>query len=548
MAKRLDFDDKARAKLREGADRVADVVQVTLGPKGRAVALQAKWGPPKIVDDGVLVAKEIELADTPANVAARLLREVADRTSREAGDGTTTATVLARAIYREGMRRIAAGADPQAVRRGIEKAAAAGVEAIRREAREVSGAEDYRRVATLSAHSEDLGRVVAEAVERVGKDGAITVEEGKGLETEIEVVEGMRLDRGYISPYFLVGEEKGTMEAVLEDPLVLVTERKISALKDILRPLQLASEAGRPLLLLAEEVEGEALATLIVNAQRGVLRSVAVKAPAYGDRRKEILRDIAILTGGTVISEEAGMTLDGMKAGDFGRVRRVLVDRDNTTLAGGKGSRDAIEGRKEQIRAQILEAKHDFDREKLEERLAKLAGGVATIHVGAPTEPALKERKERVQDAVNAVKAAAAEGVVPGGGVCFLLAARALGDLETAAGTGERDGVEAVRRALLVPLQRIAENAGQEGAAVLARVLEAGGSTGFDAERGDVADVTKRGILDATKVVRLAFGNAASIAGLMLSTSVMITEIPGKKGRKGSKVPGPPGMGEMGGF
>ena len=543
-AKQLRFDEEARRTILRGVDQLANAVKVTLGPKGRNVVLDKKWGAPTITKDGVTVAKEIELKDPYENMGAQMVKEVASKTSDVAGDGTTTATVLAQAIVREGMKNVTAGANPMALKRGIEKAVEAVVAEIQALSKPTKGKKEIAQVATISANNDKtIGDLIADAMEKVGKDGVITVEEAKGMETTLNVVEGMRFDRGYISPYFVT--DPARMETVIENPYILLHEKKISSLKDLLPLLEQVAKLGRPLLIIAEEVDGEALAALVVNKLRGVLNTCAVKAPGFGDRRKEMLQDLAVLTGGTVISEELGIKLENVKLDDLGSAKKVLVDKDNTTVIEGAGKTKEIEGRIKQIRTQIEDTTSDYDREKLQERLAKLAGGVAVIKVGAPTEVAMKEKKARVEDALNATRAAVEEGIVPGGGVVLLRALPALDGVK--ARGDEKIGVDIVRRALEEPIRQIAENAGVEGAIVVQRVKEGKGAFGFNAETETYEDLLAAGILDPTKVTRAALQHAASIAGLMVTTVCMITELPEKE-KAPAMPPGGGGMGDMGGM
>jgi chaperonin GroEL len=510
-------------------------VKATLGPKGRNVVLDKKWGTPTITKDGVTVAKEVELPEPFENMGAQMVRQVASKTSDVAGDGTTTATVLAEAIYREGAKNVTAGANPMALKRGIDKAVEAVVEDLKKLSKPTKGKKEIAQVATISANNDkQIGDLLADAMEKVGKDGVITVEEAKGMETNLEVVEGMQFDRGYISPYFVTDPER--MEAVLEDALILIHEKKISALKDLLPLLEQVAKMGKPLLIIAEEVEGEALATLVVNKIRGTFAACAVKAPGFGDRRKEMLKDIAILTGGEVISEELGIKLENIKLADLGKAKKVVVDKENTTIIEGAGKDKEIEGRIKQIRTQIEETTSDYDREKLQERLAKLAGGVAVIRVGAPTEVAMKEKKARVEDALHATRAAVEEGIVPGGGVALIRAEKALEKMK--ASGDEKIGVEIVRRALEEPIRQIVENAGLEGSIVVQKVREGSGAFGFNAETEQYEDLMESGIIDPTKVVRTALENASSIAGLMVTTECLVTEIPEKE--KKPAMPTPP--------
>jgi chaperonin GroEL len=528
MAKQIIYHEEARHALMRGVNQLADAVKVTLGPKGRNVVLDKKFGSPTITKDGVTVAKEIDVRDPAENLGAKMVREVASKTSDIAGDGTTTATVLAQAILREGSKNVAAGANPMGIKRGIERAVAACVEELKKLSRPVGG-DAIVQVGTISANSDEMiGKIIAEAMEKVGKDGVITVEEAKTIETSLEVVEGMQFDRGYLSPYFVTDPER--MEVVLEDPLILIHEKKISSLKDLLPVLEKVAQSGRPLLIVAEEVEGEALATLVVNKLRGTLKAAAVKAPGFGDRRKAMLEDIAVLSGGRAITEDLGVKLENIRLEDLGKAKKVTIDKDNTTIVEGAGTRSAIEGRVKQIRTQIDETTSDYDREKLQERLAKLVGGVAVIKVGAATETEMKEKKARVEDAMHATKAAVEEGIVPGGGVALLRAAATLEAERKAAGEDERLGVEIIRRATEEPIRWIAQNAGFEGSIVAARVKEAGEPYfGFNAQTEQYEDLVKAGVIDPTKVVRTALQNAASIASLLLTTEALVSELPEKE-------------------
>jgi chaperonin GroEL len=541
MAKQIVYSESARHALLRGVNQLADAVKVTLGPKWRNVVLEKKFGSPSITKDGVTVAKEIDLKDPVENLGARMVREVASKTSDIAGDGTTTATVLAQAIIREGSKNVAAGANPMALKRGIDRAVEVVVEELRRVSRSVSG-NMIGQVGTISANSDEtIGRIIAEAMEKVGKDGVITVEEAKTMETSLDVVEGMQFDRGYLSPYFVTDPER--MEAVLENPVVLIHEKKISSLKDMLPVLEKVAQSGSPLLVIAEEVEGEALATLVVNKLRGTLKLAAVKAPGFGDRRKAMLEDIAILTGGRAITEDLGIKLENLRLEDLGRAKKIVIDKDNTTIVEGAGTKKAIEGRVKQIRTQIEETTSDYDREKLQERLAKLVGGVAVIKVGAATESEMKEKKARVEDAMHATKAAVEEGIVPGGGVALLRGAAALDKLakNTSIEEDERLGVEIIRRACEEPIRWISQNAGVEGSIVAAKVRESKEPDfGFNAATETYEDLVKAGVIDPTKVVRSALQNAASIAGLLLTTEALVSEIPEEE--KTSPVPHDHGM------
>jgi chaperonin GroEL len=530
MAKQIIYQEAARQALLRGVNQLADAVKVTLGPKGRNVILDRKFGSPTITKDGVTVAKEIELKDVVENLGAKMVREVASKTSDIAGDGTTTATVLAQAIFREGSKNVAAGANPMGLKRGIEKAVDAVVGELRSLSRPVGG-DAIAQVGTISANNDQtIGKIIAEAMEKVGKDGVITVEEAKTMETSLDIVEGMQFDRGYLSPYFVTDPER--MDVVLEDPLILIHEKKISSIKDLLPILEKVAQSGNPLLLIAEDIEGEALATLVVNKLRGTLKAAAVKAPGYGDRRKAMLEDIAILTGGRAITEDLGIKLENVKPEDMGRAKKVTIDKDNTTIVEGAGTKKAIEGRVKQIRAQIEETTSDYDREKLQERLAKLVGGVAVIKVGAATETEMKEKKARVEDAMHATKAAVEEGIVPGGGVALIRAAARLETLakEKQFDEDERLGVEIVRRACEEPLRWIAANAGFEGSIVAAKVKEAGEREfGFNAQSETYENLVNAGVIDPTKVVRTALQNASSIASLLLTTEALVAEIPEKE-------------------
>ncbi len=540
MAKQLRFDADARNALKKGVDTLADAVKVTLGPKGRNVVLEKKFGSPTVTKDGVSVAKEIELQDPFENVGAQMVKEVASKTSDVAGDGTTTATVLAQAIFNEGIRNVTAGANPMALKRGIDKAVAAVVKELEKISTPTKGKREITQVATISANGDlEIGELIADAMEKVGKDGVITVEEAKSMTTSLELVEGMQFDRGYISPYFVTNPE--AMEAVLEDPYILIHDKKVSSMKDLLPILEKIAQMGKPLLLIAEDVEGEALATLVVNKLRGTLQVAAVKAPGFGDRRKAMLEDIAVLTGGRVISEEVGFKLENTTIGDLGRAKRVTIDKETTTIVEGYGSPEDIQGRINQIRKQIEDATSDYDREKLEERLAKLAGGVAVINVGAPTETAMKEKKARVEDALHATRAAVEEGVVPGGGVAYLRTLKAIDTLDLKG--DEAVGASIVRRALEEPIRQIANNAGAEGSLVVQEVKASDKlAYGYNAETGRYEDLVEAGVIDPTKVARIALQNAASIAGLLLTTECVVTEIPEKE------KPAPGGHGGGGGM
>ncbi len=548
MAKQVIHGEESRAAILRGINQLAEAVKITLGPKGRNVVIDKKFGSPTITKDGVTVAKEIELKDSLENMGAQMVREVASKTSDVAGDGTTTATVLAQAIFREGVKTVAAGANPMALKRGIDKAVERATDEIKRLAKPVKG-DMIAQVGTVSANGDQtIGNIIAEAMNKVGKDGVITVEESKTMETSLEVVEGMQFDRGYLSPYFVTDPER--MEAVLENPLILINEKKISSMKDLLPLLEQVAKMGKPMLIIAEDVEGEALATLVVNKLRGTLNIAAVKAPGFGDRRKAMLEDIAILTGGKVISEDLGIKLESVKLEDLGRAKKITIDKDNTTIVEGNGKHADIEGRVKTLRAQIEDTSSDYDREKLQERLAKLVGGVAVIKVGAATETEMKEKKARVEDAMHATRAAVEEGIVPGGGVALVRAAKALEKfLTNKAGEGDPDeqiGVNIVRRALEEPLRQIVQNAGKEGAVVVERVRsEKNENVGFNAATEEYEDLVKAGVIDPAKVTRTALQNAASIAGLMLTTEAMVSEIP--EDDKGSPAM-PGGMGGMSGM
>jgi chaperonin GroEL len=525
-AKEIKYGAKAREKMMRGVDILADAVKITLGPKGRNVLIEKSWGSPKISKDGVTVAKEIELEDKFENMGAQMVKEVASKTSDVAGDGTTTATILAQAIYREGAKLVAAGGNPMSIKRGIEKAVDLVVEELKKISKPTKERKEIAQVGTISANNDStIGDIIAEAMEKVGKEGVITVEEAKVMETTLRVVEGMQFDRGYLSPYFVTAPEK--MEVHLEEPYILLNEKKISMMKDLLPILEQVAKNGKPLLMIAEDVEGEALATLVVNKLRGTLQCAAVKAPGFGDRRKEMLEDIAILTGGRVISEDLGVKLETITLKDLGTAKRITVDKDNTTIIDGGGNRKTLEGRVKQIRAQIEETTSDYDREKLQERLAKLIGGVAVISVGAATETEMKEKKDRVEDALNATRAAVEEGIVAGGGVAYM---RALKVLKKAQFPGEEQlGANLIKRALEEPMRQIANNAGFEGSVVVQHVMENEGSFGFNAETGKYEDLMKAGIVDPTKVARFALQNAASVAGLLMTTEAMVGEMPKKE-------------------
>ena len=541
-AKKLEFNVEARAKLKRGVDQLAEAVKVTLGPKGRNVVIDKKFGNPTVTKDGVTVAKEIELEDEIENMGAQMVKEVATKTSDLAGDGTTTATVLAQAIFREGLKSVTAGVNPMALKRGIDKAVETVVEELKKISVPTKGRKEIAQVGAISANGDkEIGDKIADAMDKVGKDGVITVEEAKGLETTLETVDGMQFDRGYLSPYFITDPEK--MEAVLEDAYVLVHEKKIATMKDLLPVLEKVAQAGKPLLIIAEDVEGEALATLVVNKLRGTLKVCAGKAPGFGDRRKEMLTDIAILTGGKVISEELGVKLENTVLDDLGHAKRIVIDKDNTTIIGGKGKQPDIQGRIGQIKAAIEKSTSDYDKEKLQERLAKLAGGVAVINVGAATETEMKEKKARVEDALHATRAAVEEGIVPGGGVALLHSQRSLDTIKSRE-EDEKIGVEIVRRALEEPIRMIAQNAGAEASIVVGKVKEAGKlNFGYNAQTDEYEDLVLAGVIDPTKVTRTALQNAASIAGLLLTTEAVVVEK--KEKEKGPPMPGGGGMGGM---
>ncbi len=539
-AKELLYDENARRALERGVNALADAVKVTLGPKGRNVVLDKKFGSPTITNDGVTVAKEIELPNHFENMGAQLIKEVASKTNDIVGDGTTTATVLAQAIYREGLRNVAAGSDPLAIKRGIESAVEKVVEALKKMKHPVETREDIARVASISANDRTIGDIVADAMEKVTKDGVITVEESKTTKTELELKEGMQFDKGYISPYMVTDPER--MEAVLSDPYILITERKISAIADILPLLEKVVQVQKPLVIIAEDVEGEALATLVVNKLRGTFTTVAVKAPGFGDRRKEMLKDIAILTGGTVISEELGLKLDKVTVNELGKARTVKVTKEETTIVDGAGKKEEIKGRIEQIKRQVEDTDSDFDREKLQERLAKLSGGVAVIQVGAATETELKEKKHRMEDAVSTARSAVEEGMLPGGGTALVHAIKSIEASKNGHATDEQVGIAIIRRALEEPLRQIADNAGAEGSVVVQKVKTLEANHGFDAMTGEYVDMFKKGIVDPLKVTRTALENAASIAALLLTTETLISDKPEEK-KNGAAMPPGGGMG-----
>jgi chaperonin GroEL len=543
MSKDIVFHQPAREAILRGVQMLAEAVAVTLGPRGRNVIIEKSFGSPTVTKDGVTVAKEIEIEARFENMGAQMVKEVASQTSDKAGDGTTTATILARAIYEEGLRLVAAGHNPMDLKRGIDRAVEVVVDELRKLSKPTQGKKEIAQVGTISANSDEtIGNIIAEAMEKVGKEGVITVEEAKGLETTLEVVEGMQFDRGYVSPYFVTNPER--MEAVLEDPFIFIAERKISAMADLIPILEQVARAGKPLLIVAEDVEGEALATLVVNKLRGTLHVCAVKAPGYGDRRKEMLKDLAVLTGGVVAAEELGIKLDQLKLDDLGRAKRIVVDKENTTVVDGAGKREEIEGRIKQMRAQIEETTSDYDREKLQERLAKLVGGVAVVSVGAATETEMKEKKARVEDALHATRAAVEEGIVPGGGVAYLRTLPAVRKIDLPDGD-QRFGAEIVQKALEAPARRIAENAGLDGAVVLSRIIDGKGAFGFNAVTEVYEDLEKAGVIDPTKVSRTALQNAASVASLLLTTEAMVAERPKKKAAGGGGAGMGGGMDDM---
>jgi chaperonin GroEL len=546
MAKQITFDQEARSKILSGVTQLTNAVAVTLGPKGRNVILEKSWGSPTVTKDGVTVAKEIELEDKYENMGAQMVREVASKTSDVAGDGTTTATILAQAIFKEGVKLVAAGLNPMDLKRGIEKAVAAISDELDRVSKATRTEEEIAQVGTISANSDEtIGNTIAEAMGKVGREGVITVEEGKSLETELDVVEGMQFDRGYLSPYFVTNAE--SMEVEFEDAQILLHEGKISSMKDLLPLLEAVAQSGKPLVVVAEDVEAEALATLVVNKMRGTLQVAAVKAPGFGDRRKAMLQDMSVVTGGQVISEELGLKLENVTLKDLGSAKRIAIDKDNTTIIDGGGSKKNITSRCDEIRNQIEDTTSDYDREKLQERLAKLAGGVAVVKVGAATETEMKEKKARVEDALHATRAAVESGIVPGGGVALIRAQKVLDGVEQGLNLEQVAGVSIVRRAIEAPLRRIAENAGHEGSVVVDKVKNGKGAFGFDAAKEEYGDLLKAGVIDPTKVVRTALQNAASVSGLLLTTEVMIADEPEESG--GGGMPGGmPDMGGMGGM
>src|SRR6187549_420012 len=544
MAKEIQFDTEGRARLQAGVNKLANAVKVTLGPKGRNVIIDKKFGAPSITKDGVTVAKEIELKDAIENMGAQLVKEVASKTADAAGDGTTTATVLAQAIYAHGIKNVAAGANPMDLKRGIDKAVDAVVENLKKQSKKIKDSNEIAQVATISSNSDTtIGKMIADAMEKVGKDGVITVEEAKGTETEVKTVEGMQFDRGYLSPYFVTNTEK--MEAELDSPYILIYDKKVSSMKELLPVLEASAQTGKPLVIISEEVEGEALATLVVNKIRGALRVAAVKAPGFGDRRKAMLEDIAVLTGGKVISEEQGFKLENATLDMLGRAEKINIDKDNTTIVNGAGKKTEIQGRVAQIKAQIETTTSDYDKEKLQERLAKLSGGVAILYIGAATEVEMKEKKDRVDDALHATRAAVQEGIVPGGGVAYIRAIESLKNIETLGLTNEDQatGVNIVRLSLEAPLRTIAENAGQEGSVIVNKVRDGKKDFGYNARDNKFENFFDAGIIDPTKVTRLALENAASIAGLLLTTEAVVSEIADEK-----EAPAMPHGGGMGGM
>lgn len=544
-AKEIFFDVKARERLARGVDKLANAVKVTLGPKGRNVAIEKSFGAPVITKDGVTVAKEIELSDKFENMGAQLVKEVASKTSDAAGDGTTTATILAQAIYREGTKLVAAGRNPMAIKRGVDKAVESLIAELANLAKPTRDQKEIAQIGTISANSDaTIGNIIAEAMSKVGKEGVITVEEAKGLETTMDVVEGMRFDRGYLSPYFVTNAEKMVCE--MDNPYILCTEKKISSMKDMLPVLEQVAKVNRPLMIIAEDVEGEALATLVVNKLRGALQVVAVKAPGFGDRRKAMLQDIAVLTGGQVASDDTGSKLENMTLSELGTAKRIVIDKENTTIVDGAGKGDDIKARVKQIRAQVEDSTSDYDREKLQERLAKLVGGVAVVHVGAATEVEMKEKKDRVEDALNATRAAVEEGIVPGGGTALIRVSKVLCDIKPA-DDDELAGVNIIRRAIEEPLRQIAHNAGFEGSIVVEKVRQGKDGFGFNAATGEYEDLIKAGVIDPKKVTRTALQNAASVAALLLTTECAIAEKPEPK-KEAPAMPGMDGMGGMGGM
>jgi chaperonin GroEL len=544
-AKEILYSEEARSKMLEGVKKLADAVAVTLGPKGRNVVIEKSWGSPTVTKDGVTVAKEIDLEDKFENMGAQMVKEVSSKTSDMAGDGTTTATVLARAIYEEGRKLVVAGNNPMSIKRGIDKAVAKIVEELEKLKTDTRDRKEIAQVGTISANNDEtIGNIIADAMEKVGKEGVITVEEGKSMDTYLDVVEGMQFDRGYLSPYFVTDSEK--MVAEISDPYILLSENKVASMKDLIPVLETVAKMGKPLVIIAEDIEGEALATLVVNRLRGTLNVAAVKAPGFGDRRKAMLQDIAILTGGQVVSEDMGLKLENVQITDLGQAKSITIDKDNTTIVGGAGAKSELEARVKQLKAEIAETSSDYDREKLQERLAKLVGGVAVIHVGAATETEMKEKKARVEDALNATRAAVEEGIVPGGGVALIRTLKAIEDLQVD-DEEEKAGIKVISQAIQAPLRKIADNAGVEGSVVIEKVKENSGNFGYNAAKGVYEDLLEAGVIDPKKVVRFAIQNAASVASLMLTTEAMIAEIP-EENPAGGMGPGMGGMGGMGGM
>jgi len=544
-AKEILYSEEARSKMLEGVKKLADAVAVTLGPKGRNVVIEKSWGSPTVTKDGVTVAKEIDLEDKFENMGAQMVKEVSSKTSDMAGDGTTTATVLARAIYEEGRKLVVAGNNPMSIKRGIDKAVAKIVEELEKLKTDTRDRKEIAQVGTISANNDEtIGNIIADAMEKVGKEGVITVEEGKSMDTYLDVVEGMQFDRGYLSPYFVTDSEK--MVAEISDPYILLSENKVASMKDLIPVLETVAKMGKPLVIIAEDIEGEALATLVVNRLRGTLNVAAVKAPGFGDRRKAMLQDIAILTGGQVVSEDMGLKLENVQITDLGQAKSITIDKDNTTIVGGAGAKSELEARVKQLKAEIAETSSDYDREKLQERLAKLVGGVAVIHVGAATETEMKEKKARVEDALNATRAAVEEGIVPGGGVALIRTLKAIEDLQVD-DEEEKAGIKVIAQAIQAPLRKIADNAGVEGSVVIEKVKENSGNFGYNAAKGVYEDLLEAGVIDPKKVVRFAIQNAASVASLMLTTEAMIAEIP-EENPAGGMGPGMGGMGGMGGM
>jgi len=545
-AKEILYSEEARSKMLEGVRKLADAVAVTLGPKGRNVVIEKSWGSPTVTKDGVTVAKEIDLEDKFENMGAQMVKEVSSKTSDMAGDGTTTATVLARAIYEEGRKLVVAGNNPMSIKRGIDKAVAVIVSELEKLKTDTRDRKEIAQVGTISANNDEtIGNIIADAMEKVGKEGVITVEEGKSMDTYLDVVEGMQFDRGYLSPYFVTDSEK--MVAEIADPYILLSENKVASMKDLIPVLENVAKMGKALVIIAEDIEGEALATLVVNRLRGTLNVAAVKAPGFGDRRKAMLQDIAVLTGGQVVSEDMGLKLENVQITDLGQAKSITIDKDNTTIVGGAGAKSELEARVKQLKAEIAETSSDYDREKLQERLAKLVGGVAVIHVGAATETEMKEKKARVEDALNATRAAVEEGIVPGGGVALIRTLKAIEELQID-DEEEKAGVKVIIQAIQAPLRKIADNAGVEGSVVIEKVKENTGNFGYNAAKGVYEDLIEAGVIDPKKVVRFAIQNAASVASLMLTTEAMIAEIPEENPGGGGMAPGMGGMGGMGGM